>query len=106
MVNSVLHINLQKDSWEVLFHKPIEGATKRECTLVTHIFSVMKQMIAKVWKMPLLYFTEAKSRVHSTLVNEKLTTILTETHDNFLRTWQPWLYYFPLVQLPTRFLEL
>lgn len=66
----------------------------------------MKQTIAKAWKMPILNFDEVKSRVHSTPVNEKLTAILTDTHKKCLRTWQPWLGYFPLAQPTMTFLEL
>lgn len=99
MVNSVLHINLQQDPWEALLHKPIEGTTKRERTLASHIFPATKQTIAKVWTTPIGNFDKVKNQVHGTLVNEKLTVILTDTHDKSLHIWQPWLDYFPSVQL-------
>lgn len=77
---------MRKDPWKVFLHKPIEGTTKRECTLVTHIFSATKQMIAKPWKTLILYFNDVKRWVHGTLVNEKLTAILTFGSPKFSRT--------------------
>lgn len=63
-------------------------------------------MITKAWKMLILNFGKVKGGVHGTLVNEKLTAILANTCDKFLRTWQSWLDYFPSTQPPMRFLEL
>lgn len=106
LINSVLHLNLRRDPWEALLHKPIEDASKCERILVSHIFSATKQTIARAWKTPLLSFEEVKNRVHGTLVNEKLTAILSDTHDKFLRVWRPWTEFFPPTHSPTRFLDL
>lgn len=38
----VLHVNLWKDPWEALLHKPITDVTHGECPLIAHIFMAMR----------------------------------------------------------------
>lgn len=106
LVDTVLHVNLQKDPWEALLHKPIADVTRREYTLITHMFMATKQTIARSWKTPFLSFKEVKNRVHGMLINVKLTVILEDKYDKFQRTWQPWIDHFPPSQMTSRFLKL
>lgn len=62
----------------------ILGLTKRQRAIVTHFLAAMKQINVKVSKMPFHSFEEIKRRVHGTLVNEKLTGILTGYPGQFL----------------------
>lgn len=106
MVNTILHKSLQNNPWEALLHQPIENVTCHEQTLITHIFIATKQTIERAWKLQILCIDEVKHYTQSTMNNEKLTAILNNTHDKCLRTWQPWLDYFPLSQLTVSILEL
>lgn len=70
MVNMVLNLNLHKDPWKALLHKPITDIANSECVLVMHAFMATKQTYAEAWKMSVLSFDKVKRRVQGTLVNE------------------------------------
>lgn len=83
LVDTVLHANLQRDSWEALLHKPIADATHWVHTLITHMFMATKQTIARSWKTLLLSFEKIKKRVHGSLINKRLMAILKDKYDKF-----------------------
>lgn len=89
MVNTILHINLKKSPTEELLHQPIKPVPHQEHKLITSIFMVTKQMIARMWKSLALSPWRYKKHVQCTMINENLTEILNNTHDKFLLTWQP-----------------
>lgn len=59
LVNMVLHVNLRRDPWEALLHKPITDATCQERTVITHIFMATKRS----WTTPLLSFEKVMNRL-------------------------------------------
>lgn len=62
MVNTILHSNLHKDAWETMLQKPIEGLTKKEHVLATHIFWLRNRQSQSMKNTsPLLQRSEAAS---------------------------------------------
>lgn len=85
LLHSLFNTNLKRDPFVALLWKPIT-----EGQLTSHIFIATKLTIAKAWKTPALSFEAVKNCVNDIMVNEKLTAVLSDTHDKFLRVWQPW----------------
>lgn len=82
-----------------LLCNPIAELLRPERQLALHLFTTTKLTIARAWKTPVLSFEVVKNYMDNIMVTEKLTAILSDTHDKFLQVWQPWVDY----TKPTRF---
>lgn len=91
LLRNLFHVNLKRDPYEALLGKPIVELLRSEWQLAQHLFTATKLTIARVWKTPILSFEAVKNLMNDVMVNEKLTAILSDTHDKFLRVWQPWI---------------
>lgn len=49
-----------------------------------HFFTVTKFIIARAWKTPILDFEVVKHCINNIMVNEKLTAILSDSHNKIL----------------------
>lgn len=96
---NLFNTNIKRDPFEALLWKPIAELLRPERQLAAQIFTATKLTIARDWKTPNLSFEAVKNTVNDIMVNEKLTAILMDTHDKFLRIWQPWVTY----NRPSRF---
>lgn len=90
LLRNLFNTNIRRDPYEALLGKPIIELLRPERQLASHIFTATKLTRAKDWKTPVLSFEAVKNRVNDIMINEKLTAVLSDTHDKFLRTWQPW----------------
>lgn len=90
LLRNLFNTNIRRDPYEALLGKPITELLRPKRQLASHILTATKLTIAKAWKTPALSFEAVKNRVND-MINEKLTAVLSDTHDKFLRTWQPWL---------------
>lgn len=99
LLRSILHADLKKDPFEALLCKPIAELLRPERQLALHLFTATKRTIARAWKTQTLSYEAVKNRMDDIMVNEKLTAVLSDTHDKFLKVWRPWVEY----TKPTRF---
>uniref|UniRef100_A0A803KB25 Reverse transcriptase domain-containing protein n=1 Tax=Xenopus tropicalis TaxID=8364 RepID=A0A803KB25_XENTR len=93
MIYSVTGINLPKSPEHALLGMKIPNINKNARTLINQIFTAAKLTIAKAWKSPLLPIPQLKNKINWILVNEKLTSILTDRQEQFQKIWAPWLQY-------------
>lgn len=89
LIWNLFHVNLKRDPFEAFLAKPIAELLRPVRQLAQHIFTAAKLTIAKAWKTSMLSFEVVKNRMNDVTVNEKLTAILLDTHDKFLRVWRP-----------------
>lgn len=75
------------------------GLLRAERQLALHLFTATKLTIARAWKTQTRSFEAVKNRMDDIMVNEKLTAVLSDTHDKFLKVWRPWVEY----TKPTRY---
>lgn len=71
-----------------------------------HLFTATRLTIARAWKTPVLSFEVVKNCMKDIVVNEKLTVILSDTHDKVLRVWQPWVDYIKPYRFDTTLLSI
>ena len=90
LLRNLFDTNLKKDPFEALLWKPITELLRPERQLAAHVFTATKLIIARAWKTLILSFEAVKNCINDIMVNEKLTAVLADTHDKFLRVWQPW----------------
>lgn len=84
---TLLHTNLKKDPYEALLCKLIAELLRSEWQLSLHPFTTTKLTIAKAWKSPILSFEAVKNQMNDIMVY----AIVSDTHEKFLRIWQPWI---------------
>lgn len=93
LLHNLFHTNLKRDPFEALLCKPISELLCPERQLAFHLFTATKLTIARAWKTLVLSFEAIKNHMNDIMVNKKLTAMLSDTHDKFLRVWQPWVAY-------------
>lgn len=89
----------RKNAELALLHCPI----LLSAAAATYLFIATKCAIARAWKKNTVLFAEVKSIPMTMVVNEKLTSILHDSHPKFLKVRAPWWSYTITTLHPTSF---
>lgn len=87
---TLFHVPILKDA---IAPCPILGLISYQQELVTFLFIAAKHAIARAWKRPATLFAEVKSILTILMINEKMTSILRDTHAKVLKVWALWWSY-------------
>uniref|UniRef100_A0A803JBX6 Reverse transcriptase zinc-binding domain-containing protein n=1 Tax=Xenopus tropicalis TaxID=8364 RepID=A0A803JBX6_XENTR len=93
IIYSVTQINLRKDPQNALLNGKIPNLNRYTRSLISFIFLTAKITIAKFWKTTQIPISHFKSKMNWVMVNERLTSVLLDKHDKFLKIWEPWYTY-------------
>lgn len=97
LLRMLLGVQLTKDSSCII---TLQTSLNANLKLVHFDLLASKILIAKAWKMQFTRFAEVESRLDGIFNNEQLTSILTKSHNKFLKIWRPWLtYWHPKIPL-------
>lgn len=61
----------------------------KQAKQITFLLIATKQTIAYSWKSPVLSFQEVLNCLNGFTVNEKLTAVLEDKYNTFLKVWFP-----------------
>lgn len=94
---------MYKDAKLALLHCPIQGLVSYQQKLATCLFIAAKRAIARAWKKPSVSIAVVRSIMSNLMINEKMLSILHDSHTIFLKIWSPWWSYalptIPLISL-------
>ncbi|KAM9323914.1 olfactory receptor 5AR1-like [Gastrophryne carolinensis] len=89
MANEIFGSSMRRDPWvALLHHKPCELSNKQH-----RLFVYLLLAAKKAWKKQFTAISEVSDRMNGFLINERLSSILTDSHDKFLSVWEPWIRF-------------
>lgn len=83
-----------------LLNAPIPKTHKFTRNLIHFILLGAKLTIAKALKQPRVSFLAAKPKISWIMSQEKLTSVLLDTKDQFESTWEPWAHHMGILLRP------
>lgn len=83
LLYSLLHIPIHKDAKIALLHCRIQGLFSYQQMLASYLVIAAKRALARAWKKPSVSFAMVKSIFTDLIINEKITSILHDTHSKF-----------------------
>ncbi|OCT91637.1 hypothetical protein XELAEV_18014697mg [Xenopus laevis] len=93
MLHSIFHEVIPKRPVTALLGKQPEVLSKIQFQLFTAIMTAAKKTIAGAWRTKQLSIDITKRKIDWIMSQEKLTSILLDSHGKFVLAWTPWLEY-------------
>ncbi|OCT76294.1 hypothetical protein XELAEV_18031493mg [Xenopus laevis] len=93
MIYSIFNIPIPKYPSTALLCKKPDTLTSNQFQLFLLIMTAAKQTIAKAWKTKHISIEVTKGKIDWIMVQEKMSSIILDTHQKYLLVWTPWIEY-------------
>ncbi|KAM9308502.1 cytochrome P450 2C8-like [Gastrophryne carolinensis] len=91
MANEIIQSNMRRDPWVALLHCKPQELKNKQHRLFAYLLLAAKQTIAKAWEKQFTPISEVSARMNGFLTNERLSSILADSHNKFISLWEPWI---------------